>query len=68
VLQVPQRPLYRRLELLVRGLRKALEEAGIEGREILGLIGAPHFDIAFGLDPVKNGEARQTVEEKEARR
>ncbi len=68
VLQVPQRPLYRRLELLIRGLRKALDEAGIEGREVLGLIGAPHFDIAFGLDPVENGETGQTKEEKEARR
>jgi RNA polymerase sigma factor (sigma-70 family) len=73
VLQVPQRPLYRRLELLIRGLRKVLDEAGIEGREVLDLIGAPHFDIAFGLEPLENGERMenrktgQTKKEKEAR-
>lgn len=68
VLQLPQRPLYRRIEALIRQLRRTLDDAGIDGATVVGLIGAPHFDVAFGLDAGKTDEARQTNEEKEAQR
>lgn len=43
-----QRPLYRRIESLVRKLHDALVDAGIDGVAVQTLIGAPASDLDFG--------------------
>jgi RNA polymerase sigma factor for flagellar operon FliA len=49
-LGVPQRPLYRRVEALLRQLRAALERENVGGADIAGLISAGvSHDADFGL-------------------
>lgn len=61
LLGVPQRPLYRRIEALLRQLREALEREGL-GRgvveELISAGGSESFD--FGLEDGKNDPARRT--------
>lgn len=61
VLAVPQRPLYRRLEALIRQLRGALERAGIDSAVVESVISAgvsEFFD--FGLADGKNEQSHPT--------
>ncbi len=61
LLGVPQRPLYRRIEALLRQLREALEREGLGAAAVEELIsagGSESFD--FGLRDGKNGSGRHT--------
>ena len=61
ILAVPQRPLYRRLEALMRQLRGALESAGIDSAVVESVISAgvsEFFD--FGLADGKTEESHPT--------
>lgn len=49
ILQLPQRPLYRRIELLLDRLRQALAQAGIDERTATELIGSATDDLDLGL-------------------
>ncbi|MCU1245215.1 MAG: polymerase sigma factor, sigma-70 family, partial [Acidobacteria bacterium] len=53
-LDVAQRPLYRRIEALLARLRRALEEAGIDAKSVVDLIGTPEERLDFGLIPGKS--------------
>ena len=48
VLDIPQRPLYRRLEALLAHLRGALAKEGIDGAALAGVIANPETRIDFG--------------------
>jgi RNA polymerase sigma factor (sigma-70 family) len=48
-LNVEQKPLYRRREQLLRDLRKALEEAGVQAADVAGLAGQIEDNVDFGL-------------------
>lgn len=60
MLRLPQRPLYRRLESLIERLRNALEAAGLDPRDVTGLIGEAH-EMDFGLAGGKTDSARQSI-------
>ena len=61
LLDVPQRPLYRRLEALMLRLRNVLTAAGINPETADDLLDASHrIDIDFAL-PWKNDESRRTT-------
>lgn len=60
MLRLPQRPLYRRLEALLERLRAALRDAGLDSRDVAGLIGEAD-EMDFGLAGGKNDSARQSV-------
>jgi RNA polymerase sigma factor (sigma-70 family) len=49
VLGIPQRPLYRRLELLLGALRRSLEQAGLDAASAADLIGAASDRLDFAL-------------------
>jgi RNA polymerase sigma factor (sigma-70 family) len=60
MLGVPQRPLYRRMEVLLRQLRDALEREGIGAAAVEDLVSAAAAEtIDLGLHG-KNGPARHT--------
>jgi RNA polymerase sigma factor (sigma-70 family) len=50
MMRLPQRPLYRRIEALLRQLRGALESAGVDGRTAVDLIGTATAEMNFGLE------------------
>jgi RNA polymerase sigma factor (sigma-70 family) len=58
MLQLEQRPLYRRLEAIHRTLRNALRDEGIDGAHLEDLIGSPTQEMNFGLA----GEAGKTAD------
>ncbi|HVR38725.1 MAG TPA: sigma-70 family RNA polymerase sigma factor [Thermoanaerobaculia bacterium] len=61
LLGVPQRPLYRRVEALLRQLRGALEREGVGAAVVEDLISAGVSEgTDFGLRNGKNGIARHT--------
>ena len=61
VLGVPQRPLYRRIEFLMRQLRGALEGAGIGSAAVEDVISAGISEsLDFGLTDGKTGPVRHT--------
>jgi RNA polymerase sigma factor (sigma-70 family) len=61
LLGVPQRPLYRRIEALLRLLRGALEREGIGAAVVGELISAGASELSdFGLQDGKNGSGRHT--------
>ncbi len=49
ILRLPQRPLYRRIESMLAGLRRALTNAGIDGAAALELIGCMTTNLDLGL-------------------
>jgi DNA-directed RNA polymerase specialized sigma24 family protein len=49
LLRLPQRPLYRRVEALLRRLHAALEAAGIAAGDVRDLLGSATREIDFGL-------------------
>lgn len=64
MLRLPQRPLYRRLEARLRDLRKALDDAGLDSRSVIELIGAATTDMNFGLETsgtMENEQIRQSL-------
>ena len=63
VLRLPQRPLYRRLEALLRRLRATLTAAGIDAHDLGDLIGNATRELDFGFDSRKPETARRTIEE-----
>lgn len=50
-LGVEQRPLYRRVEALLAGLRRALAQAGFDAASVTDLIGGAAAVFDFGLQP-----------------
>ncbi len=62
VLQLPQRPLYRRLEQILGILRGALARAGIDGGSAADLIGSAVVALDFGLSDGKNGKNGTTCQ------
>lgn len=54
ILQVPQRPLYRRLEHVLVIMRRALADAGIDAGSAEELIGSAAVALDFGLGSGKN--------------
>ena len=65
MMNLPQRPLYRRLESLLFRLRGALTEAGIDGATAESLVGREH-EIDFGLMNGKNDGARRSIDREDA--
>jgi RNA polymerase sigma factor (sigma-70 family) len=63
VLQVEQRPLYRRLEQILNMLRSALADAGIDGGSAADLIGSTAIALDFGLNGKNEPAGPTTVEE-----
>jgi len=57
MLRLPQRPLYRRIEAMLRALRTALDEAGLDEKELLSVIGDASQEMNFGLDERKGAAA-----------
>lgn len=65
LMNVPQRPLYRRLEALLARLREVLLGAGIDAATADALLGAAErIEMDFGL-AWKNGARHRTIEETE---
>ena len=61
-LNLEQRPLYRRIESLLAGLRRALEAAGLDAASVDDLIGVPEETLDFGLKR-KSGEFHPSHQE-----
>ena len=59
MLRVPQRPLYRRVEALLRRFGEAFQAAGLDPRSLEELIGSDAAQLDFGLAG-KDAPARQT--------
>lgn len=67
LLGVPQRPLYRRIEALLRQLRAALERGGVSATAVHDVISAAASEgVDFGLDG-KSDPARRTREREDLR-
>lgn len=64
VLRVPQRPLYRRLDVLLEKLRRALTAAGIDARIVAELFDSSTGALDFDLEIGKTGDPRQTMQER----
>src|SRR5215212_5402718 len=60
LLRLPQRPLYRRIESLLKRLRAALAAAEIDARDVADLIGDATREMDFGLHDGKSDAARRT--------
>ncbi len=60
ILNLPQRPMYRRLEQILAMLRGRLAGAGIDARAAADVIGSAIASLDFGLADGKNGFAYQT--------
>ena len=60
MMRLPQRPLYRRLESLLRKLRDALAAGGIDAAGAEQLIGVDEALVDFGLAERENDSARRT--------
>jgi RNA polymerase sigma factor for flagellar operon FliA len=61
MLGVPQRPLYRRIDVLLRQLRQSLEREGVGSAAVEDLIAAGGSDsFDFGLHDGKNESGRHT--------
>ncbi|HXH38717.1 MAG TPA: sigma-70 family RNA polymerase sigma factor [Thermoanaerobaculia bacterium] len=58
MMQIEQRPLYRRIEASLGTLRKALTEAGADAATIAELIGSPFQSMNFGLTEMENAGDR----------
>jgi len=66
MLRLPQRPLYRRIEAVLRKLREALRDAGIDAADVESLIGSPADDVDLGLVDGKNDRPRQSIDDRAA--
>ena len=62
MMQLPQRPLYRRIESLLAQLRAALTAAGIDAKSLWdALQTSTAAELDFGLPEGKSGATRQTL-------
>jgi RNA polymerase sigma factor (sigma-70 family) len=68
ILQLPQRPMYRRLEQILAMLRRTLAESGIEAGTASDLIGSAVVALDFGLTEGKSEPARQSPVPEESKR
>jgi RNA polymerase sigma factor (sigma-70 family) len=59
--RLPQRPLYRRMESLLRRLRAALAEGGVDAATAADLIGRSSAEMDFGLGDTENGATTQST-------
>ncbi|MEA2490439.1 MAG: hypothetical protein QOH21_2231 [Acidobacteriota bacterium] len=57
----PQRPLYRRIELLLAQLRAVLEKAGIDARTASEMIGSVVQELDFGWEDGKSAEGEPSL-------
>lgn len=57
VLHLEQRPLYRRIEMLLGKLRDALRKAGVDASSVADLIGRAEVELDFGF---KDGKSEET--------
>lgn len=62
-LQIPQRPLYRRLEAVLARLRAALLEAGVDAGAAADLIGTPAADLDLCIADWKSAAPGQSMKE-----
>jgi RNA polymerase sigma factor (sigma-70 family) len=60
LLRLPQRPLYRRMDSLLKRLRAALVAEGIEGRDVADVIGSATREMNLGLTNGESSGARRT--------
>jgi RNA polymerase sigma factor (sigma-70 family) len=63
MLNLPQRPLYRRVEALLGQLRQALTAAGIDARTAIDLIGDAAQELDFGFSDGKSEDGSQSIRE-----
>lgn len=49
ILGVPQRPLYRRSEAILRRLRETLRDAGVDEKAAMEIVGSAVVDLDFGF-------------------
>ncbi len=61
ILQLPQRPLYRRIESLLARLRDALMDAGIDRKTAAELVGGGDTEMDFGLMNGKTPPPSQSI-------
>jgi RNA polymerase sigma factor (sigma-70 family) len=66
ILDLEPRKLYKRLELLLKALRRALEEAGIDGAAVGDLTGRPAPDFLSEALPERTSTAQSTSHRKPA--
>jgi len=64
IMDLPQRPLYRRIEAILDRFRQAIRAAAIDPRDVEALIGTPENAMDFGL--WKNMDAIPATEWKTA--
>lgn len=59
ILELPQRPLYSRIEKSLRRLKEGLEESGVTRDEVREIVGWEHFDIRvdYGQEEVETQDA-----------
>jgi RNA polymerase sigma factor (sigma-70 family) len=62
MLRLPQRPLYRRIDILLATLRQSLTEAGLDASALCSLIGHASQEMNFGLTDGKNGPVHPSLE------
>jgi RNA polymerase sigma factor for flagellar operon FliA len=60
VMQLEQRPLYRRIEALLLLLRRALGDAGVDGSMVSDLVERTTTEMNFDLIDAENGAADQS--------
>ncbi len=65
-LGVPQRPLYRRIESMLKDLRASLERAGIDAEEAANLVASAGDRLDFGLQSGKT-DSHQPSQQSEQR-
>lgn len=61
MLRLPQRPLYRRIEVLLHRLRGALLAAGVDASAALDIISTASNEMDFGLTAMENGVVQQST-------
>ena len=66
MLRLPQRPLYRRIEALLAGLRAALVTEGLDARVLSIVVGEASQEMDFGFDAGKSDAVGRSVEEDRA--
>jgi hypothetical protein len=63
ILNLPQRPMYRRLEQILTMLRRRLTDAGIDARAAEDVIGSAMGSLDFGLASGKSDAAFHTIDQ-----
>jgi RNA polymerase sigma factor (sigma-70 family) len=58
ILNIPQKPLYRRIEDVMRVLRRELERRGVSQQEVASIIGQPDTSVVVPLSVESRGKVR----------